>query len=61
MTRLKELRQAKGLSQTEMAQLLGMSTQNYINYDRGNYQKCKKEIEKKISDILGVEFEYNTK
>lgn len=56
---LKEERQKKGLNQTKMAALLGMSTQNYVNYERGDYKKCKPEIEQKISEILGIDYEYN--
>lgn len=56
--RLKQLRQEKGISQTKMAFELGWSTQNYIEYERGNRVKMPKEIEKKISSILGIEYEY---
>lgn len=56
--RLKQLRQEKGISQTKMAFELGWSTQNYIEYERGNRVKMPKEIEQKISSILGIEYEY---
>lgn len=55
---LKELRQGKGISQVEMSIKLGMSFNNYVNYERGYYKTMSMEIEKKISKILGVMYEY---
>ena len=56
---LKKLRLQKGLTQMEMCQRLGMSYQNYRNYETGCYKQCKPEIEKMISEILEIEYEYN--
>lgn len=56
--RLKQLRQERGISQTKMAFELGWSTQNYIEYERGNRVKMPSWAERKISNRLGIEYEY---
>lgn len=55
---LKQLRKERGLTQVEMIKLLDMSYTNYINYERGIYKEMSKEIENKISDVLGIEYHY---
>ena len=55
---LKELRIQKGLSQIEMARLLGMTEQNYRNYERRAYKEMSPDIEKSISEILETEYKY---
>lgn len=49
MKNLKELRKAKGLTQAEMAKLIGVSLAGYLLWERGvgepnrkNYEKLKK-------------------
>ena len=49
MENLKELRKAKGLTQAEMAKLIGVSLAGYLLWERGvgepnrkNYEKLKK-------------------
>lgn len=49
---LKELRQEKNISQVDMAKLLGISYQNYRNYENGSYMAMSEEIRNKIREIL---------
>lgn len=56
---LKMLRVGKGIKQREMAKMLGMTEQNYRNYELGSYREMSIELEKKISDILGVSYKYS--
>lgn len=57
---LKEARQLKGISQTKMAIELGMSTQNYIKYERGEYVAMSDKIRNRIRYILEWDdYEYN--
>lgn len=49
---LKELRQEKKISQVDMAKLLGISYQNYRNYENGSYMAMSEEIRNKIREIL---------
>ena len=57
---LKELRQEKGISQRDMAlKLGGMSTQNYVCYERGERVKMPQEMQLKVSEILGIDYEYD--
>lgn len=58
--KLKNLRIQKGLSQREMALRLSMTEQNYRNYERGAYVAMSEDIEKQISEILGIEFKYES-
>lgn len=55
---LKQLRKERGLTQVEMIKLLDMSFSNYVNYEKGLYKEMSKEIENKISDVLGIEYHY---
>lgn len=55
---LKELRQSKGISQVDISIHLGMSLDNYRNYERGRYNEMCSELEKAISDLLGIKFSY---
>lgn len=55
---LKQLREERGITQFEMAQMLGTSYNNYVNYDRELYEKMSPMMEKKISRILGIEYHY---
>lgn len=61
---LKELRIRAGKTQEEMAQEIralgfNMTTQNYRNYEYGDYKNCTSALEKAFSQILGVDFTYN--
>lgn len=59
MSNLKEKRQAKKISQVDMAKLLGISYQNYRNYESGNYIAMSTDIRNKIREILeDKEYEY---
>ena len=59
MSNLKEKRQEKKISQIEMAKRLGISYQNYRNYESGNYIAMSEEIRDKIREILqDSEYEY---
>lgn len=60
-SKLKELRQSKGINQVEMSIRLGMSIQNYVNYERGSYKAMSKELEEKISQILETTYIYERK
>lgn len=61
MALLKELREEKGITQIEMAFMLGMSYQNYRNYDCGKYKDMSKDLQDKISEILEIEYTYQSK
>lgn len=57
MENLKELRKAKGLTQAEMAKLVGVSLSGYLLWERGvgepnrkNYEKLKKVLDIKPGD-----------
>lgn len=56
---LKTLRIKKGLTQRVMAEKLGMTINNYCNYERGLYPNMKETIREKISEILGCEYFYS--
>lgn len=49
---LKSLRQEKNISQVDMAKMLGISYQNYRNYENGSYVAMNEEIRNKIREIL---------
>ncbi len=55
---LKELRQAKNISQVQMSIELEMSFNNYVNYERGYYKTMSPELEKKIGKVLGIDYTY---
>lgn len=46
--KLKELRKAKGLKQREIARELGMTEQNYRNYELHSYREMNSDLENKI-------------
>lgn len=52
MNNLKKLRQERKISQIDMAKMLGISYQNYRNYESGNYIAMSDEIRNKIREIL---------
>lgn len=56
-SRIKELRQSKGLTQREMAKRLNLSYSTYSNYEN-NYREPKFDIIEKAADILGVTIEF---
>lgn len=58
MKTLRELRIKKGLSQDEMARKLGMTSQNYRNYEAGRYVGMTAEIYEAIKEILHEDFTY---
>lgn len=55
---LKELREEKGLTQIEMSRMIKTSLQNYRNYEQFYYINMPLEMEKAISEVLGIEFKY---
>ena len=57
-TDLKALRNAKGYTQQEMANMLGMTSSNYCCYERGRYPSRRRDIEEDISAILDCEYKY---
>ena len=58
---LKELRMKRGITQRVMADKLGMTINNYCNYERGLYPTMKESIREKISEILKVEYFYTNR
>lgn len=56
-TTIKELRIAKGMTQREMANKLGLSFSTYSNYEN-NYREPKFEIIEKVAEILDVTIDY---
>lgn len=57
--KLKELRKSKGFLQREVAKKLDMTEQNYRNYELGSYRSMNAELEKRISELFGVEYKYS--
>lgn len=55
---LKQLRLEIGLSQDKMAKELGMSTQNWRNYESGALKNMKPVYEEKLSELFGFEYHY---
>lgn len=55
--RLKELREAKGLSQTQLANELGISQQAYARYEKGD-RKPKISTLIKLADYFDVSVDY---
>jgi putative transcriptional regulator len=51
---IKKLREIKGISQTEMAERLGIPVSTYNVYENGN-RKVPEEVAKKIAENLNVE------
>lgn len=54
--RLKEAREKAGMSQAELAKLLGVSRQAVNNYETGD-RKPADENKKKLADILDISIE----
>lgn len=57
MLRLKELRKAKGLTTTELGEIIGCSNPTITNYERGN-RKPDPETLIKLADYFGVSVDY---
>ncbi|MDF8373622.1 helix-turn-helix domain-containing protein [Weissella paramesenteroides] len=55
--RLKELREAKGLSQRQLANELGMVHQTYSNYERGE-REPRIDVLIKLADYFDVSVDY---
>ncbi|WEA52270.1 helix-turn-helix transcriptional regulator [Weissella paramesenteroides] len=55
--RLKELREAKGLSQRQLANELGMVRQAYSNYERGE-REPRIDVLIKLADYFDVSVDY---
>lgn len=55
---LKQLREERGLRQVDIIKLLDMTYSNYVNYERGIYKTMPEELEKKISEILEIDYHY---
>ncbi|MGL5646737.1 MAG: helix-turn-helix transcriptional regulator [Clostridium sp.] len=55
---LKELRAAYGMTQDQLANHLGISTQNLRNYESGAYMKMRSDLEEEISKLFKVDFKY---
>lgn len=54
MKNLKELRKAKGLTQAEMAKLIGVSLAGYLLWERGVGEPNRKNYEK-LKEVLCIE------
>ena len=57
MFRIKELREAKGISMKEAARLLGMPYTTYVNYEKG-LREPTSEILIQIADFFGVSIDF---
>ena len=57
MSRLKELRQAKKLTQQELAKQIGVSKLTILNWEKGEHQ-IKSEKAQQLADIFGVSVGY---
>lgn len=57
MNRLKELRKAKGLTQTQLANELGIPVNTYSNYERGD-REPKLATWQKLADYFDVSVDY---
>lgn len=53
-TRIKEARIAKGLTQEELGEMLGVQRSAIAKYEKGRVVNIKRSTLKKISDILGI-------
>lgn len=56
--KLKQLRKERKITQTELAQLLGVTTRTIQNYENGRLFPKNSEIYGKISSIFGVTADY---
>lgn len=52
---IKRLREAKGLSQTQIAKLVGLKRGSYIHIERGR-RRPSVDTAKRIAEVLGVEW-----
>ncbi len=57
MNRLRELRKEKGLTTTELGEIIGCSNPTITNYERG-YRKPDPEMLIKLADFFGVTVDY---
>lgn len=57
MNRLRELRKEKGLTTTELGEIIGCSNPTITNYERG-YRKPDPETLLKLADYFGVSVDY---
>lgn len=55
--RIKELRTARGMTQQQLADRLGVSKQAVSNWEKGGHQIARTSIES-LSDIFNVEIDY---
>ena len=55
--RLKELRKAKGVTQKQMADLLGITERNYQRYEYGLVDPTASNVTK-LADFFGVSVDY---
>lgn len=53
-TRLKELRESKGLLQKEVADCIGMTQRNYSKYESDGIVRPVPEVVKKFADFYGI-------
>lgn len=56
--RIKELRKANGMSQKELADILGMKRENISNYERGIITNISSEVLDKLADQFNVSVDY---
>lgn len=56
--KIKEARQAKNMTQAELASEAGISLRTITNYENGSRYPKKREIYGKLASILGVEVNY---
>lgn len=56
-TRIRQLREQRGLTGTKLAELLGISPQYYYDLERGA-RRLNEDIIVKLADILGVSSDY---
>lgn len=57
MTRLKELRESKGLNMTEVAQATGIKYTTYVDYEKGRSDPYSEQLVK-LSQFYGVSIDY---
>lgn len=57
MNRLKELRKSKGITQTEISRMLGISQNNYSYWENGKV-KIDNESLQKLADFFGITVDY---
>lgn len=57
MLRIKEARKAKGLTQVEVAQIIGISQNGYSNWETGRNRIDMNSLQK-LADLFGVSIDY---